>query len=167
MSEPLLGVEPEPKGIQTGESDKVAIIMRGLPGSGKSYWVEQYLQSLGLEVALRIKQYGLFSTDALFYHQGKYVFKAQKLSEYHQRNLASFIQALANGEPIVICDNTNINHWEYIAYEAAAKALGYQVKTVIVGQPKSAAHQLLCSQRNQHKVPLAQIKKMASMFEEG
>ncbi|MGS0724372.1 ATP-binding protein, partial [Shewanella sp. 30m-9] len=46
---------------------KLAIIMRGLPGSGKSYWVEQFITSQGIEQAIHIRQHGLFSTDRYFY----------------------------------------------------------------------------------------------------
>lgn len=165
MTKQLIDTNLESGTVKNAEIYKLVIIMRGLPGSGKSYWVGQYLQSLGIKIALKVKQYGLFSTDSYFYQQDKYVFNAQKLPEYHQRNLAGFIQALANGEPLVICDNTNINKWEYIAYETAAKALGYQVKIVVVGDPKSIAHQQVCSQRNQHNVSIEKIRTMASMFE--
>lgn len=144
---------------------KLAIIMRGLPGSGKSYWIEQFIQSQPLSIALQIKQYGYFSTDNLFVVDGKYQFNVSKLSEYHQTNLSLFIEALSRGEPIVICDNTNVCHWEYIAYKTAAAALGYKVKIVITGEPKSASHQLLCAQRNKHHVPLKHIQKMGKMFE--
>jgi tRNA uridine 5-carbamoylmethylation protein Kti12 len=147
--------------------NKLAIILRGLPGSGKSYWAEQYMASQGLAVAVRVKQYGYFSTDSFFICDGKYRFEPQKLSQYHQLNLAGFIQALAHSEPLVICDNTNIARWEYCAYQVAAKALGYQVRVVTVGDPLSEQHQALCAKRNSHKVPLAHIKKMAQLFEVG
>lgn len=144
---------------------KLVIIMRGLPGSGKSYWIEQFIVSQGIEHAIHIRQYGYFSTDRYFYQQGQYRFNPQKLAQYHQANLSAFIQALARHEPIVICDNTNIAKWEFMAYEAAAKALGYQIKVVLVGQPDDDQHQQLCAQRNQHKVSLGNIQKMAQLFE--
>ena len=144
---------------------KLAIIMRGLPGSGKSYWVEQFIQSQPLPLAARIKQYGYYSTDNLFFIDGEYRFDVNKLSQNHQLNLSLFIEALARAEPVVICDNTNVCHWEYLAYKTAAVALGYQVKVVLVGDPKSAAHQVICSQRNKHHVPLKQIQRMANLFE--
>lgn len=145
--------------------DKLAIILRGLPGSGKSYWADQYMASQGLALAVRTKQYGYFSTDSLFMSNGQYHFEPQKLSQYHQLNLAGFIQALAQSEPLVICDNTNIAHWEYCAYQAAANALGYRVRVVTIGEPKDPQHQKMCAKRNRHKVPLAHIKKMADLFE--
>jgi predicted kinase len=145
--------------------NKIAIILRGLPGSGKSYWAEQYMASQGLAHAVRTKQYGYFSTDSFFICDGQYHFEPKKLSQYHQLNLTGFIQALAQREPLVICDNTNIAHWEYCAYQAAAKGLGYQVKVVTVGDPLSEQHQKMCAKRNRHKVPLAHIKKMAELFE--
>lgn len=140
--------------------------MRGLPGSGKSYWIEQYLKSQGLDVAIRAQQYGYFSTDRFFYQDGEYQFNAAKLSEYHQRNLTQYIQALASQEPIVICDNTNMCHWEYSAYKAAAQALGYKVNVILVGEPKSIKHQQQCAKRNQHGVSLEHIKRMAKVFED-
>ena len=143
----------------------VAIIMRGLPGSGKSYWVEQYLKSLPLESAFAVKQRGYFSTDSLFYINGEYHFNKNKLSQYHQLNLTGFIQALANREPTVICDNTNLARWEYAAYEAAARALGYQVRHVLIGEPTNVQHQQLCAKRNQHGLDFNQIKRMAAVFE--
>ncbi|MBW3533261.1 ATP-binding protein [Shewanella sp. NKUCC06_TVS] len=147
-------------------SEKVAIIMRGLPGSGKSHWVEAYILSLPLEKAICVRQRGVFSTDSFFYHEDEYRFDAKKLPEFHQCNLTGFIQALSSSEPVVICDNTNLCHWEYMAYEAAAKALGYQVRIVLVGEPSSLAHQQECATRNRHGVPLAQIQRMAKGFED-
>jgi predicted kinase len=146
-------------------SQKLAIIMRGLPGSGKSHWIEEYIAALPLEVGFRLRRQGIFSTDHFFYQGGEYRFDAKKLSEYHQRNLTAFIQALALEEPIIICDNTNLCHWEYMAYEAAAKALGYQVRIVLVGEPLDPVHQKLCAGRNRHQVSLSQIRRMAKQFE--
>ncbi len=148
-----------------GTHAKVAIIMRGLPGSGKSYWVEHYIGLLGIEQSMHIRQYGYFSTDSYFYVEGEYQFNPQKLAQYHQANLTAFIHALARQEPVVICDNTNVAKWEFMAYEAAANALGYQVRVVLVGQPKNAEHQQLCAERNRHHVPLSHIKKMGHLFE--
>lgn len=146
-------------------SQKLAIIMRGLPGSGKSHWVEEYIAALPVDVGFRLRRQGIFSTDYFFYQGDEYRFDAKKLSEYHQRNLTAFIQALALDEPIVICDNTNLSHWEYMAYEAAAKALGYPVRIVLVGDPLNPNHQKLCAERNRHQVPLSQIQRMARLFE--
>lgn len=158
--------EPQATTLMLSSStSKLAIIMRGLPGSGKSHWIEEFILSQPLDMALRLRQSGVFSTDSYFYQDGKYQFDVKKLSEYHQRNLTAFIQALGHSEPVVICDNTNICRWEYMAYEAAAKALGYQVWIVLVGDPSCTEHQVLCAQRNRHSVPLAHIKRMAKSFE--
>ncbi|NMH63623.1 AAA family ATPase [Shewanella salipaludis] len=145
---------------------KLAIIMRGLPGSGKSHWVEQFIASQPLPLALRIRRHGLFSTDDFFLVEGEYRFNVARLAEYHQRNLTGFIQALARGEPVVICDNTNLAHWEYMAYEAAAQALGYGVRKVLIGNPRDPRHRALCAERNRHGVPLAQLGSMAKNFED-
>ncbi|WP_299789893.1 ATP-binding protein [uncultured Shewanella sp.] len=146
-------------------NSRLAIIMRGLPGSGKSRWVDEFISAQPREVADLIRRSGHFSTDSQFYRSGEYCFDNTRLSEYHQRNLTCFIQALSASVPIVICDNTNLARWESMAYEAAAKALGYRVRYVLIGEPRDEEHQLLCAARNSHGVPLEQIKRMAGLFE--
>lgn len=151
------------------DESKLAIIMRGLPGSGKSHWVEQYLGTLPIEQALAVRQRGYFSTDSYFVNtengKNEYQFQPHRLAEFHQLNLTGFIQALSLGEPRVICDNTNMAHWEFSAYTAAAKAMGYQVREVLLGQVSDIQHQTLCANRNKHGVNLGQIKKMALNFQ--
>ena len=72
---------------------KQVFILRGLPGSGKSY----YAQSLADElVAGNESDYVVCATDDYFYNsEGVYQFDKYKLSEYHNLNLARFINALA------------------------------------------------------------------------
>lgn len=143
--------------------------MRGLPGSGKSRWVEQYLGTLPMDEALAARQRGYFSTDSFFINsesgKGDYQFQPHRLAEYHQCNLTNFINALALGEPRVICDNTNMARWEFSAYICAAKAMGYQVREVLLGEVQDTAHQMLCAKRNTHGVSLEQIQKMAQNFQ--
>ncbi|WP_394190853.1 AAA family ATPase [Pseudoalteromonas atlantica] len=142
---------------------KQVFILRGLPGSGKSY----YAQTLADELVTGDQsQYLICSTDDYFYdEQGEYKFDKFKLSQFHNLNLARFINALSQSIPLVIVDNTNIKKWEFIAYSQAAVALGYQVKEVIVGEVKDKSMQHLYAKRNSHKVPLKMISKMAYMFE--
>ena len=142
---------------------KQVFILRGLPGSGKSY----YAQNLADELAgADESQYVICSTDDYFINDlGEYQFDKFKLPQYHNLNLARFINALAQNIPLVIVDNTNIKKWEFIAYAQAAVALGYQVKEVIVGEVKDKSMQHLYAKRNSHNIQLKTISKMAYMFE--
>ncbi|ABZ77037.1 conserved hypothetical protein [Shewanella halifaxensis HAW-EB4] len=142
----------------------IAIIMRGLPGSGKSYWVEQYVKALP-KYANESTSVKVCSTDEFFYCDGQYNFDPKHLSKYHQLNLTRFIHAIANKVPVVICDNTNMAQWEFEGYCVAAKAEGYQVQIQQIGEPKDKNHQLLCADRNKHRVPLNSIVRMAKTFE--
>jgi len=145
--------------------NKLAIILRGLPGSGKSHWVDEYIAKQGRDISARVRDFGYFSTDSQFYVNGRYRFDVRRLSEYHQVNLTRFIEALAASEPIVICDNTNLAHWEYMAYHASAEALGYRLQLVLIGDPQDRDHQTICATRNTHGISLVQIQAMAQKFE--
>jgi tRNA uridine 5-carbamoylmethylation protein Kti12 len=78
---------------------KQVFILRGLPGSGKSY----YAQNLADELATADEsQYLICSTDDYFLNeQGEYHFDKFKLPQYHNLNLARFIQALAQDIPLI------------------------------------------------------------------
>ncbi|BCV36088.1 MULTISPECIES: AAA family ATPase [Shewanella] len=154
---------PEPRTID-GNS-RLAIIMRGLPGSGKSYWVRQFIQELSVELVQCITEKGLCSTDRFFYRNDRYCFDAARLAEFHQLNLSRFIEALATGVPVVICDNTNMALWEFAAYQAAAKALGYRVHIQQIGDVRCKTHLQECAERNKHGVSLKSIQRMASQFQ--
>ena len=142
---------------------KQVFILRGLPGSGKSYYAQNLAEELS---GADESQYFICSTDDYFVNeQGEYHFDKFKLSQYHNLNLARFINALAQGIELVIVDNTNIKKWEFIAYSQAAIALGYRVKEEIVGEVKDKSMQHLYAKRNSHNIPLKTISKMAYMFE--
>ncbi|CAH9061980.1 hypothetical protein PSECIP111854_02921 [Pseudoalteromonas sp. CIP111854] len=142
---------------------KQVFILRGLPGCGKSYYAQTLADDL---VAGDEGQYLICATDDYFYNDDReYYFEKFKLPEYHNLNLARFINGLKEGIPLVIVDNTNIKKWEFVAYSAAATALGYQVKEVIVGEVKDKSLQHLYAKRNTHGVALKTISKMAYLFE--
>ena len=100
---------------------KVAIINRGISGSGKSTF-----NKLLANKALNHKQNTVVhSTDDLFMVDGKYQFDVKKLGDNHKQNYANFVEALRTGFNIVICDNTNTKQWEYQNYVSDAQRRGY------------------------------------------
>lgn len=147
-------------------NSRLAIIMRGLPGSGKSYWVRQFIQELPARLAQNVTERGLCSTDSFFYQNNRYCFDIARLPEFHQLNLSRFIEALATGVPVVICDNTNMALWEFAAYQVAARALGYRVHIQQIGDVRSNTHQRECAKRNKHCVSLKSIQRMAGLFQQ-
>jgi len=57
-----------------GDKVKTLIIMRGLPGSGKSTKAKLFAGEKGL----------IYSTDDFFIIDGKYIYDPTKIVEYHQ-----------------------------------------------------------------------------------
>ena len=78
------------------------VIMRGVPGSGKSYKAKNLAQD-GNGV--------VYSTDDFFEVNGKYVFDGSKIGEYHKQNQLRTAQAMKQDLPLIIVDNTNIKLW--------------------------------------------------------
>lgn len=143
-------------------AQKVAIILRGLPGSGKSRLANFIWQHYA---AAYRKDEIICSTDDYFQSGPLYQFDASKLSKYHSLNLVRFIDGLKAGRPLMICDNTNMECWEYLSYQKVADAMGYEVKRFLIGNPLDANQHKLCAKNNLHKVPLNVIQAMAARFE--
>lgn len=135
------------------------IIMRGIPGSGKSTKAKSL-----------VGQGVIHSTDDLIEKSGDYrEFFATMianndftpLSRMHSQNLKDAMASMKAGKTPVIVDNTNIKHNEPKAYVMAALEMGFadnNIKFVDIGAAGLEAQQL--ADRNSHGVPLDKIEMM-------
>ncbi|KAE9417939.1 hypothetical protein Angca_007348, partial [Angiostrongylus cantonensis] len=97
------------KCIRNGHS--VMVLMRGVPGSGKSHLARSLSADYGGVV---------YSTDDFFLQNGVYQFQPEKLEEYHRNNILRVREAMVNGIKTVVVDNTNIfiHHMQQYAFHA-------------------------------------------------
>jgi predicted ABC-type ATPase len=131
---------------------KIAYIMRGVPGSGKSTVAKSLLNGNGV----------IHSTDDLFYVGEEYCFDPAKLPEYHRQNYEAFCCSLEKGAPVVICDNTNVKKSHFMWYVEAAQKAGYIVAIIFMPHPDPE----VAAARNIHKVPAHTIQRMIKQWED-
>jgi predicted kinase len=152
-------IEKNMLGVTVSNPNQELIVMRGIPGAGKS------------TEAKELKGNGeIFSTDDRIESQGDYRdFFASMISsgdfsplgKMHNLNFNMAKEAMENGVTPVIIDNTNIKANEPKNYVEAALKMGYadsNIKFVDVGTGGLSAEEL--AQRNTHGVPLDKIKSM-------
>lgn len=115
------------------------ILMRGLPGSGKSTWVNHCVQHHGTN---NKKVVVCSADDSHTLPDGTYKFYPANVAKAHNDCLKKFLtqldpfnpDALRNCNPLtcVIVDNTNTSAWEIAPYLRLAEAFGHEVKIVRV-----------------------------------
>jgi predicted kinase len=129
---------------------KTVIIMRGLPGSGKS----TAIKSVKVDKVI-------CSADNFFMVDGEYRFDPSKLPQAHQACLRDFMSSINAQASTIIVDNTNIRLWEYSTYSALAEAYGYKVILIEMANKDVP----LCAERNTHGVPRDAIQRMKDAWE--
>lgn len=113
------------------------IVLRGVPGVGKSTLAQQIIADAGTkgEKAVAFSSDDYFTTPA-----GEYCFDSAQLSQAHANCFRRFLEFLQKGSGIAIVDNTNTRIFEMSPYVLAGKAYGFEVKIVrLVCDPNVAA----------------------------
>ncbi|XP_004579198.2 NEDD4-binding protein 2 isoform X1 [Ochotona princeps] len=134
----------------------VLVLLRGLPGSGKSYLARTLQEDNPNGVIL--------STDDYFYINGQYQFDVKYLGEAHEWNQNRAKEAFEKKVSPVIIDNTNLQAWEMKPYVALCQKHKYKVlfrepDTWWKFKPKELAR------RNIHGVSKEKITRMLEHYQ--
>ncbi|XP_059700943.1 NEDD4-binding protein 2 isoform X2 [Haemorhous mexicanus] len=135
---------------------QVLVLLRGVPGSGKSYLARNLLEDNPGGIIL--------STDDYFYKHGQYHYDPDCLGEAHDWNRKRAKEAFEMQISPIIIDNTNIQAWEMKPYVTLAQQFKYKVMfrepdTWWKFKPKEL------ERRNIHGVSKEKIKRMLERYE--
>jgi len=133
---------------------KLLVLMRGLPGSGKSYYARTTFPDATI-----------LSTDEYFMVGGEYCFDPQKLGHAHGWNQWRAKKALEAGHETIVIDNTHTQLWEMDAYKQLAKENGYTVE-IHQSTAEWRNDPVACHEKQTHGVPLETVHRMAARWEE-
>jgi predicted kinase len=137
--------------------------MRGIPGSGKSTQAKNI--AVGALTDGR-KSVAILSTDDYHMEGDEYVFKPDRLGDFHRLNQGRAYKMMEAGIHLVIIDNTNIKRDDMRSYIKSAERLGYKVQEALVGTDDMTEEYIdKCAARNTHGVPRDVIAKMAGNFQ--
>ena len=176
--------------------EKVCIIMRGLPGSGKSTKINALLKKYGGD------ENHIFSADNYWIknildrrRMGEEVPEEAELEEYrrnwsperlaaaHKWNQDNFRAAIDMGLSPVIVDNTNVKPWDFQKYIEYADKAGYEIKFEEPTSPwwmeyrpylrdrklnpaKLDELAKILAERGKHGVPLSTIRRMMDKWQD-
>lgn len=144
------------------QSFKVLVIMRGLPGSGKSYLARMLVdQTVGDQ---NYRQFILSTDDYFMSPNGVYNYDRDKLQEAHFNNLVLVETRMLKGISPLVVDNTNLAMWHMSPYARAAVKHGYVVE-IIEPFTHWATNLKELERRNLHGVPRNQLEKQLEQFE--
>ena len=131
---------------------RTVIIMRGLPGSGKSTVAKLFRDKAEAFIV---------SMDDFWTRDGKpYKFDKERINEAVQWTHDRFTQFIENDADLIIVDNTNTQQWEYKWFKTQAEEMGYIVHLLEVQRPI-----LECHAACRHLVPFSKLFEMAERFE--
>jgi len=124
---------------------KQLILLRGLPGAGKS------------TLAKAFKTWEHYEADMFFMRGNGYEFDATRLKEAHQWCQDLVWMAMKRDEPTIVVSNTFTQEWEMDAYYKLAKQYDYMVHSIIVENRHEGV--------NEHNVPAEKLEQMKNRFQ--
>lgn len=136
------------------------IIMRGLPGSGKSTYLRNLAHSSEYIICSADNYPGLYDADNNI--------NFSLLSEAHDWCFANFLDAcddVAKGIDLsfIAVDNTNTQLFEMAPYRMVARAKKLPIEIVKISHTERDLE--MFAKRNTHNVPLSALKRMHENWE--
>jgi len=127
---------------------RVLIIIRGVPGSGKSWLAEKIAEKWKMQIC---------TTDDFFINaSGQYSFEPTKLPLNHTANIIRTFILASLGKSIVV-PNTFIEPWEMLMYARIAQHFNMDVVYITLPHPKDTH-----GKNNIHNVPKHFVDGMQS-----
>lgn len=140
---------------------KQLLLLRGLPGSGKSYLANK----IGIHLSNSIITVVICSTDYFWEKEtGQYNYRPHLLEIAHSWCRGQVANEMFKGTKLIILDNTNTTFKEIAPYLELAAAFSYDVEIVEPNNPWSK-DVTECAKHCTHNVPLATIEKMKERWE--
>jgi len=128
------------------------ILLRGIPGSGKSTLGEIILQTT------QQQKPDVLSADNFFVDEnGVYNFDSTKLKEAHNMCQQKCAERMRLEFSKIVVANTFTQEWEMQPYFEMAKRYGYRIHTIIVENRHGS--------KNVHNVPDDKLEQMKDRFE--
>lgn len=122
--------------VRLEATDRCVYILRGLPGSGKSFLTNLLVSQCAGRSSVSVLDRPsscVCSADYFFSDPiAGYQFDSTKIGEAHAYCMTTFIQAIAANIPVIIVDNTNIRAWEWRNFALIAQM--YQYPCVLYGK---------------------------------
>jgi predicted kinase len=147
------------EGSNAMRQQKTLLIMRGLPGSGKS------TRAYDIARDLAPSHVAVLSTDDFFIGEsGTYNFRPSEIPKAHAWNQSRADAEMARGTLVVIIDNTNTQAWQAKPYVEMAQRYGYEVEFIEPSTPW-AFDTVQLAARNVHGCPLEGIERMLERYE--
>lgn len=128
------------------------ILLRGIPGSGKSTLGEIILQTT------QQQKPDVLSADNFFVDEnGTYNFDATKLKEAHNMCQQKCAERMRLEFSKIVVANTFTQEWEMLPYFEMAKRYNYRIHTLVVENRHGS--------KNVHNVPDDKLEQMKDQFE--
>ena len=140
-------------------SRKHVIIMRGLPGSGKTYLVQQLKETSG------DLSFSVCSADQYFRHADSgYKYSDNEIASAHSLCQDKFIDCIEQKDNIIVVDNTHLQKWEYQIYQRIALLCGYTSHVIAINCDNETLRNEFCK-RCEHNIKPNVHKEMFKRYQ--